>query len=431
MDRTRARRAGSPLGVSFLTRPSPLPGRTSNRDQHSLPTGISNARTGTGKLLRHPCLHAPGHRRPGPVGERAGAALSDSRYELLGPLGRDFDGARRRRGAAVRPGRRDRGGRRSDLPRAARRPLLRRHPARAAHAARGFFVASADDRDRTGRAVRRRGRRDRRKHPARACGGRAIWRRPSGCAPVEVLEPDRAAYHAAASIASNFLITLEAAAEQLAADAGVDRELLVPLVRATVENWAALGADRALTGPVARGDEQTVAAQRAAVAERAPDLLALFDVLVTKPAPSRAIGRHSPHEADPIDRGLRAALQGSRRAGRVIGLVPTMGALHEGHLSLLRRARKQCDVVVMSLFVNPAQFNEAADLVSYPRDEERGPGARRARGRRLRVRAVGRRDVPARVCDHGLGCGSDRAAGRASTADARTSTASPRSSPSF
>jgi predicted short-subunit dehydrogenase-like oxidoreductase (DUF2520 family) len=103
-----------------------------------------------------------------------------------------------------------------------------------------------------------------------------------GMRAVEVLERDRVAYHAAASIASNFLITLEAAAEQLASEAGVNRELLVPLVRATVENWAALGAERALTGPVARGDEQTVAAQRAAIAERAPDLLELFDVLVDR-----------------------------------------------------------------------------------------------------------------------------------------------------
>lgn len=98
--------------------------------------------------------------------------------------------------------------------------------------------------------------------------------------PVEVRGEDRAAYHAAASIASNFLVTLEAAAERLAASAGVDRELLAPLVRATVENWAALGPRRALTGPVARGDEQTVAVQRAAVAERARELLPLFDALL-------------------------------------------------------------------------------------------------------------------------------------------------------
>jgi predicted short-subunit dehydrogenase-like oxidoreductase (DUF2520 family) len=96
---------------------------------------------------------------------------------------------------------------------------------------------------------------------------------------VAIDDRDRPAYHAAASIASNFLVTLEAAAERLLAAAGADRDLIVPLVRATVENWAALGPERALTGPIARGDEATVARQREAVADHAPDLLALFDAL--------------------------------------------------------------------------------------------------------------------------------------------------------
>jgi predicted short-subunit dehydrogenase-like oxidoreductase (DUF2520 family) len=101
-----------------------------------------------------------------------------------------------------------------------------------------------------------------------------------GMRATEIADADRAAYHAAASIASNFLVTLEAAAERLAATAGADRALLAPLVRATVENWAALGPARALTGPLVRGDEDTVARQRAAVAERTPDLLPLWDALV-------------------------------------------------------------------------------------------------------------------------------------------------------
>lgn len=99
---------------------------------------------------------------------------------------------------------------------------------------------------------------------------------------VEIADDDRAAYHAAASIASNFLVTLEDAAEIMLHTAGPDRSILLPLVRATLENWAALGAPAALTGPIVRGDEATVARQRAAVVDRAPELLELFDALTNR-----------------------------------------------------------------------------------------------------------------------------------------------------
>ena len=95
----------------------------------------------------------------------------------------------------------------------------------------------------------------------------------------EIADADRAAYHAAASIASNFLLTLEDAAETLLASVGGRRDVLLPIVRATVENWAEQGGPRALTGPIARGDEATVERQRAAIAERFPDLVPLFDAL--------------------------------------------------------------------------------------------------------------------------------------------------------
>jgi pantoate--beta-alanine ligase len=68
---------------------------------------------------------------------------------------------------------------------------------------------------------------------------------------------------------------------------------------------------------------------------------------------------------------IRDALFAPRMDGARIGLVPTMGYFHEGHLSLMRRARFESDVVVVSLFVNPTQFNDMSDLDNYPRDEER------------------------------------------------------------
>jgi len=71
---------------------------------------------------------------------------------------------------------------------------------------------------------------------------------------------------------------------------------------------------------------------------------------------------------------LRAALAEPRRNGRTVALVPTMGYLHDGHLSLIAAARRQADLVVVSLFVNPTQFNDAADLDAYPRDEQRDAG---------------------------------------------------------
>lgn len=100
-----------------------------------------------------------------------------------------------------------------------------------------------------------------------------------GMLPFEIDDRDRAAYHAAASIASNFLVTVEDAAEEVLRTIGLDRSILAPIVRATVENWVRSGS-AALTGPVARGDDATVARQRAAVAQHTPDLLDLFDALV-------------------------------------------------------------------------------------------------------------------------------------------------------
>jgi pantoate--beta-alanine ligase len=86
-----------------------------------------------------------------------------------------------------------------------------------------------------------------------------------------------------------------------------------------------------------------------------------------------------------LDRGdqLRKELDTARAAGRSVGLVPTMGALHEGHASLIRRSASECDLTAVTVFVNPLQFGPADDLATYPRDLDHDLEAAAAAGARM------------------------------------------------
>ena len=185
---------------------------------------------------------------------------------------------------------------------------------------------------------------------------------------IDVDDADRAAYHAAASIASNFLVTLEDAAERLLATAGVDREALVPLVRATVENWAAAG-DRALTGPIARGDDDD---RRRASAPRSRSARPSCSTSSTRSPrrPARSPTSWRAHEdASRTVAELRAALADARsrpldRARADDGLP------HEGHPSLIRSARERLRRRRRLAVRQPdAVRRPGDDLAAYPRDE--------------------------------------------------------------
>jgi len=224
---------------------------------------------------------------------------------------------------------------------------------------------------------------------------------------VVVADEDRAVYHATACVAANHVVALMGQVQRLAASAGLGLDAFVGLARAALTDVADLGPAAALTGPAARGDEATVDRHRAALD---PSELPAYDAgvalarrLVASPpvdgaapspaaapaaAPATAAGpalRRSPSSGRSgagraPTRAVRAArvvhsarqfadaLDAERAVGRRVGLVPTMGALHAGHGSLVARAAAECDVVAVTVFVNPLQFDDPADLRAYPRD---------------------------------------------------------------
>jgi pantoate--beta-alanine ligase len=182
-----------------------------------------------------------------------------------------------------------------------------------------------------------------------------------GLRPFPLQDSRRVLYHAGASVASNFVVTLRRAAGRLVAHAGVPPEALDPLMRRTIEN------DFQLTGPVSRGDWETVRAHDAAIRLAEPALAGAYRELVRTTALLET--GDGPRGAAAVARTVEEVREALLRNGGVVGLVPTMGALHDGHRALLRAAREECDTVVMSLFVNPAQFGEGEDLARYPRDE--------------------------------------------------------------
>ena len=199
--------------------------------------------------------------------------------------------------------------------------------------------------------------------------------------------------------------------------------MLAPLLGAALDNALRSG-DHALTGPVARGDAGTVAAHVRELREVSPDTAAAYVAMarltadralaagLLKPAAAEALlevlAEGAPMTTDSCTPAQSCAVRWPTATGE-IGVVMSLGALHDGHRALIKVARRRCELIVVTVFLNPLQFAPSEDLSRYPRTLDVRRRAVRRGGCRPGVRAGRRRGLPGGPA---AGAGACRAARR-------------------